>query len=113
MATTTTDVVLREVAGGVCTLTLNRPERMNAWTQEMEERYFDLLAEADRDPETRVIVVTGAGRGFCPGFDMEALAALSGGDAGGVSVPTRPQTFPLTIRKPIVVAVNGACAGIG
>ena len=113
MATTATDLVLRQVQDGVCTLTLNRPERLNAWTQPMEERYFDLLEEADRDPETRVVVVTGAGRGFCPGFDMDALAALSDGDAEGVTAPTRPQTFPLSVRKPVIAAINGACAGIG
>jgi enoyl-CoA hydratase/carnithine racemase len=109
------DTVLREVTDGVCVLTLNRPERMNAWTHEMEARYFDLLAEAERDTETRVIVVTGAGRGFCPGFDMDALAAMSSGEANGdaATAPARPQTFPLTIGKPIVAAINGACAGIG
>ena len=114
-----TDVVLRDVDAGVCLLTLNRPERMNAWTHEMEARYFDLLEEADRDPATRVVVVTGAGRGFCPGFDMEALSAMSSGEATGgddgaaPSAPQRPQTFPLTVRKPVVAAINGACAGIG
>ncbi len=110
------DTVLREVRDGVCVLTLNRPERMNAWTHEMEARYFDLLSEADADADTRVVVVTGAGRGFCPGFDMEALAALSAGEGGNGAEPEatpRPQTFPLTIRKPIVAAINGACAGIG
>ena len=110
--TTTTDVVRREVRDGVCLLTLNRPDRMNAWTQAMEERYFDLLAEADGDPGTRAVVVTGAGRGFCPGFDMEELAALNAGETQA-SAPTRPQTFPLTIRKPVIAAINGACAGIG
>ena len=113
MGATTTETVLREVTEGVCVLTLNRPERMNAWTHAMEERYFDLLEEADRDPAVRVIVVTGSGRGFCPGFDMDALAALSEGDAGEVEAPRRPQTFPLAVRKPIVAAINGACAGIG
>ncbi|MDQ3740126.1 MAG: enoyl-CoA hydratase [Actinomycetota bacterium] len=108
------DLVLREVRDGVCLLTLNRPERMNAWTHPMEARYFDLLAEADRDAGVRVIVVTGAGRGFCPGFDMEALAEMSAGEGNGqAAAPERPQTFPLTIRKPIVAAINGACAGIG
>lgn len=108
------ETVLRDVTDGVCVLTLNRPERMNAWTHEMEARYFDLLAEAERDPETRVIVVTGAGRGFCPGFDMDALAAMSSGQENGDATgPSRPQTFPLTIGKPIVAAINGACAGIG
>ncbi len=108
------DLVLRSVSDGVCVLTLNRPERMNAWTHELEARYFDLLEEADADPAVRVVVVTGAGRGFCPGFDMEALAAMSTGDGdAGAAAPRRPQTFPLTIRKPVVAAINGACAGIG
>jgi enoyl-CoA hydratase/carnithine racemase len=115
MGATTTETVLREVTDGVCVLTLNRPERMNAWTHEMEARYFDLLEEAERDADTRVIVVTGAGRGFCPGFDMDALAALSQGEGDGDEAggARRPQTFPLTVRKPIVAAINGACAGIG
>jgi enoyl-CoA hydratase/carnithine racemase len=113
MTATTTDLVLRDVRDGVCVLTLNRPGRLNAWTQPLEDRYFDLLAEADADPATRAIVVTGAGRGFCPGFDMEALAKLGGGSADGFVAPTRPQSFPLTVRKPIVAAINGACAGIG
>jgi enoyl-CoA hydratase/carnithine racemase len=117
--TTTTEVVLRDVRDGVCVLTLNRPEQLNAWTHAMEDRYFDLLEEADGDPDTRVIVVTGAGRGFCPGFDMQELEALSEGDGGGgngaaqPSAPRRPQTFPLTVRKPVIAAINGACAGIG
>jgi enoyl-CoA hydratase/carnithine racemase len=118
MTTTTTEVVLRDVRDGVCTLTLNRPDRANAWTQPLEDRYFDLLAEADRDPEARVIVVTGAGRSFCPGFDMQELEALSAGDGGANGAPQeaverRPQSFPLTVRKPIIAAINGACAGIG
>ena len=114
MGATTTETVLHEVTEGVCVLTLNRPDRMNAWTHEMEARYFDLLAEAECDPATRVVVVTGAGRGFCPGFDMDALAAMSAGEGGAdATAPERPQTFPLTIRKPLVAAINGACAGIG
>ncbi len=110
--TSTADLVLREVTDGVCLLTLNRPDRANAWTQPLEERYFDLLAEADRDLDVRVVVVTGAGRSFCPGFDLQELAALGAGEAEAPK-PSRPQTFPLTIRKPVIAAVNGACAGIG
>jgi enoyl-CoA hydratase/carnithine racemase len=118
MATTdggarTSDVVLRSVdEAGVCLLTLNRPDRLNAWTQPLEERYFDLLADADADQGIRAIVVTGAGRGFCPGFDMQELAALGRGE-GEFREPTRSQTFPLTVRKPVIAAINGACAGIG
>lgn len=104
------DVVLRELRDGVVILTLNRPDRLNAWTSGMEARYFGFLGEADEDPGVRVIVVTGAGRGFCAGADMEALQAIGG---GGRLPRSRPQTYPLTIRKPILAAVNGACAGLG
>ncbi len=110
-----TDTVLYELRGGVALLTLNRPDRLNALIPEMEERWFDLLEEAAGDPDVRVIVVTGAGRGFCAGADMQRLAELSSGDAepGAEAMSSRPQTFPLTIPKPIIAAVNGACAGLG
>lgn len=111
-------IVLYAIHDGVALLTLNRPERLNAWTDAMLGYYFDLLDKAARNPDVRAIVVTGAGRGFCSGVDMEALQALSsaGGDEGhGASSepPRRPQTFPLSIAKPIVAAINGACAGLG
>ncbi|MGH7899004.1 MAG: enoyl-CoA hydratase-related protein, partial [Candidatus Binatia bacterium] len=105
------DVVLRDLQDGVATLTLNRPERLNAWTPEMEIRYFGLLDEAAADPDVRVIVVTGAGRGFCPGFDMDALRDI--GEGGEPRSSGKPQTHPLTIPKPILAAINGACAGLG
>ena len=54
-------------------LTLNRPERLNAWTDELEDRYYALLDAAEDDPEVRAIVVTGAGRGFCAGADLSDL----------------------------------------
>jgi enoyl-CoA hydratase/carnithine racemase len=106
------DVVVHERHGAVLLLTLNRPERLNAWTLEMEERYFDLLADAAADPDVRAIVVTGAGRGFCAGLDADALAGVASGTPVS-SRPRRPQTFPMEIPKPIVVAVNGPAAGIG
>ena len=105
------DVVLADTADGILRLTLNRPDRLNAWTSEMEKRYFAELEAADGDPEVRVIVVTGAGRGFCAGADMEALQAVGEGASFGSS--RKPQTFPLTIAKPILAAINGACAGLG
>jgi enoyl-CoA hydratase/carnithine racemase len=105
-------VVLREQRGDVLLLTLNRPERLNAWTLDMEERYFDLLAEAAHDPAVRAIVVTGAGRGFCAGLDADALAGVATGTPVSAR-PRRPQTFPMQIPKPIVAAVNGPAAGIG
>jgi enoyl-CoA hydratase/carnithine racemase len=105
------EVVLREIRDGVAILTLNRPERLNAWTPAMEARYFGFLEEAAADPDVRVIVVTGAGKGFCPGVDMEALKDI--GTGGTFEHSGKPQTFPLTIPKPIIAAINGACAGLG
>jgi enoyl-CoA hydratase/carnithine racemase len=106
------DLVLRDLDGGVLLLTLNRPERNNAWNRELEEAYFGALADAARDPKTRVIVVTGAGKSFCPGMDMQILAASTEGQRviqGG----RLPMTFARSIPKPIIAAINGACAGIG
>lgn len=105
------DLVLCSIEDGVAVLTLNRPDRLNAWTASLCERYFALLEQADDDERVRAIVVTGAGRGFCAGADMDVLQG-KGGDASAAAVQ-RAQTFPLSIRKPIIAAVNGACAGIG
>jgi enoyl-CoA hydratase/carnithine racemase len=104
---------LYQAGDGVATITLNRPDRLNAWTGDMETAYFDHLEQAAADPDVRVIVLTGAGRGFCAGADMEMLQAI--GEAGGTGGrrARRPQTFALTIPKPIIAAVNGACAGLG
>src|SRR3954467_6446190 len=66
-------VVTYEVDAGVATVTLNRPHRLNAWTGRMHEEYRWALAEAEADPEVRVLVVTGAGKGFCAGADAAAL----------------------------------------
>src|SRR3954451_17950000 len=112
-----TEVVQRRVEDGVAVLTLNRPDRLNAWIPAMQRRYFDLLQEAADDPAARVIVVTGAGRGFCAGADMSALQAIgSDGSTDGTDGDDRderPQTFPLTIPKPVIAAVNGHAAGLG
>jgi enoyl-CoA hydratase/carnithine racemase len=110
------EVVQRQVRDGVALLTLNRPDRLNAWTAEMERIYFGMLEECAQAEEVRVIVVTGAGRGFCAGADMHDLQALGDGkvDVGvEAALERRPQTFPLSIPKPIIAAINGACAGIG
>jgi enoyl-CoA hydratase/carnithine racemase len=109
------EVVYTQVEDGVAVITLNRPDRLNAWTAEMEHAYFDSLEECGDSAEVRVIVVTGAGRGFCAGADMHDLQAIGDGsiDTAGLERERRPQTFPLTIEKPIIAAINGACAGIG
>src|SRR4051794_13219234 len=78
------EVVLYRVEDGVAVITLNRPERMNAWTAQLQLEYFDHLAEANASPDVGAIVLTGAGRGFCPGADMDGLAAAAG-NQGSVS----------------------------
>jgi enoyl-CoA hydratase/carnithine racemase len=109
------DVVLYEVREpGIAILTLNRPERLNAWNGPLARRYFALLDEAVADPSVKVIVVTGAGRGFCAGADMDDLQGI-GGNGGTLddAVGNRPQYYTTLLPKPVIAAVNGACAGIG
>ncbi len=98
---------------GVLLITFNRPERNNGWTFTMEDAYFGTLIAAANDPAVRVIVVTGAGRSFCPGLDLQVLAVSANkGDAGG-AYRRWPMTTARLIPKPVIAAVNGACAGIG
>ena len=115
-ATAATDAVLYEYREpGIAILTLNRPERLNAWNGDLASRYFELLDRAAADPTVKVIVVTGAGRGFCAGGDMDTLQAIGGDSRGGAESAAggRPQHYTTTVPKPVIAAVNGACAGIG
>lgn len=123
------EVVRYDVAGdGVATVTLHRPERLNAWTGRMHAEYRWVLAEAERDEAVRVIVVTGAGRGFCAGADTKALGrnAEAGRYDSGVRGEqlARPGhgvraeydhafAFHFGIPKPIIAAINGPAAGVG
>lgn len=110
------DLVLRSFEQGVLLLQWNRPERNNGWSFDLEHAYFDALREASMDPDVRVIVVSGVGKAFCPGLDMETLSqAASGGGAGSIARkgPTRSHLFVRQIPKPVIAAVNGATAGIG
>lgn len=104
--------ILYEVADGVATLTLNRPDRFNAFTPEMGGAYNEALRRADRDPEVRAVVVTGAGRGFCGGADLGFLATVDGDTTQDGPDEVRPQ-LAMEIRKPVVAAVNGSAAGFG
>ncbi|MFC4005835.1 enoyl-CoA hydratase-related protein [Nonomuraea purpurea] len=106
------ELVLSTLDQGVLTLTFNRPDALNAWTDAMGRRYFDLLAQAEKDPDVRAVVVTGAGKGFCAGADFKTLTAIQTGTYDE-RPDLRPNTFPTTIGKPIIAAVNGACAGLG
>jgi len=117
------DAVLYEVRDRVAIITFNRPDRLNAWSPDLHEGYFTALDRAADDPEVRVIVVTGAGRGWCAGADMDVLQGIgkAGGfrdeeRADGEPEPERKEwkhTHAMTIPKPVIAAINGACAGLG
>jgi enoyl-CoA hydratase/carnithine racemase len=107
------ELVTREITDGVAVLTWNRPERNNAWSVDMEAVYYRLLEECAVDEGVRVIVVTGAGKSFCPGMDAGVLSAVASGGASTQPHLRPPMTFPRSIPKPIIAAINGACAGIG
>ena len=114
------DLVTYEVRRHVATLTLNRPERGNAWTGAMEVAYRRALGAAGADPDVGAIVVTGAGRSFCVGADSRALDTISAsgayddGTAGAVTADQRGRHSTLwDVPRPVIAAINGAAAGIG
>ena len=115
------DPVLYEVRdSGVAVLTLNRPERMNGWGGGLAATFYSRLDDAEADPDIRAIVVTGKGRAFCAGADMGDLNTISNStvDASGGTdvsklVGARHPHFVTTLRKPVIAAINGGCAGMG
>ncbi|GAA4871921.1 enoyl-CoA hydratase-related protein [Pseudonocardia benzenivorans] len=107
---TASDTVLAQRHGGVLLLTLNRPSRLNAWNAELERRYLELLAGAEADPDVRAIVLTGAGRGFCAGADLDELRGVDTLDPADLD--GRRLVLP-TLRTPLIAAINGAAAGLG
>ncbi len=98
---------------GVLTLTLNRPDRNNAWNLELEFALHELLEQASGSDEVRAIVITGAGRSFCPGLDSKDLDRFSRPGQGINQEGRRPMTITALVPKPVVCAINGACAGLG
>lgn len=128
--------LLYDVRDGIATLTLNRPDKLNAWTSVLEREVRHALTAASADADVRVVILTGAGRGFCAGADMTMLntivdkaektekskkatadAAFAAGPIpGGLALPQafsyRYAYFP-TVPKPIISAINGPAAGLG
>ena len=106
-----------EIADAIATVTLNRPEKLNAWTPVMGAELLEAFTAVDADPAVRVAVLTGAGeRAFCAGADMNFFAGqIAEGDGGGSRI-ARVEDFPLLMRrisKPTIAALNGYALGVG
>ncbi|MCW2966272.1 MAG: Enoyl-CoA hydratase/isomerase [Solirubrobacteraceae bacterium] len=105
-----------EVADRVLTITLNRPERLNAWTPVMQRELIAAFDLADADDDVRVIVVTGAGRGFCAGADLERGGETFDWKDRGETPRDGGGTFTLRVfesTKPVIAAINGPAVGVG
>lgn len=125
----TYEQILYDVSDRIATVTLNRPERLNAWTLRMEAEVRHACMTADRDADVRVIIVTGAGKGFCAGADMDLLQAVQGGKGAAAAGPGEIEqlpfdnsvpaafrgtySYPLGLSKPVIGAINGVAAGLG
>jgi enoyl-CoA hydratase/carnithine racemase len=107
--------ILYEAISYVATITLNRPDKLNAWTGRMNDELADAFLAADRDENVRVVILTGAGRGFCAGADMSLLQdiAASGGATGVRSSLGHTVMMPRNMSKPVIAAVNGPAVGFG
>jgi enoyl-CoA hydratase/carnithine racemase len=116
------ETILYEAADGIASITLNRPERMNAFNQTMRDELIEAFGTADEDDDVRVVIVTGAGRAFCAGadlgeggstFDFRGRGDLALADGtprdGGGQVVLRIHAM----TKPVIAAINGAAVGVG
>ena len=125
----TTEEILYSVSDGIATITLNRPDKLNAWTATMEREVRGAIEAAEQDDAVRVIILTGAGRGFCAGADMSLLgmvasqgvdarvreqALRAGGTREGVRADFQKKYsyFP-AVTKPVIAAINGPVVGLG
>ena len=119
--------ILYEVEDPVATITLNRPERLNAWTERMALELRHALEQAEQDPRVVAIILTGAGRGFCSGADLDFLKNVATGkhkpepapeleaDPGDAEMGAafrQTYSYLMSIAKPIIAAINGPVAGM-
>jgi len=123
----TFDEIIYEKANRVAVVTLNRPERLNAWTAKMESQLREALLDSEHDSNVGAIVITGAGKAYCAGADMGLLNRVADGTTsasqavmgeGTGTSETRPDfrqrvSWVAGLRKPVVGAINGACVGMG
>jgi len=117
------EAILYEVAEGVATITLNKPERLNAFDDQMLTEWADALRKADADREVGAVIITGAGRGFCSGMNVAAEAGGSGVLRTQATVADRRHSLRdrvhpipralIQLEKPYIAAINGAAAGAG
>jgi 2-(1,2-epoxy-1,2-dihydrophenyl)acetyl-CoA isomerase len=110
--------ILLDLSDGIARLTLNRPDRLNSFNVQMHDEVRDALGRVKSDPASRVLILTGAGRGFCAGQDLSDRAVAPGGGAVdlGESIELRYKPLVMTLRNlelPVIAAVNGVAAGAG
>lgn len=112
----TYEAILLDQSEGIATITLNRPERMNAWTDVMAAELSDALVTCNEDDSVRAVVLTGAGRAFCAGADLGRGGETFGGrdrEARAVTQERETRIFPWEIDKPVIAAINGHAVGVG
>lgn len=113
------DLIRLERSGGVSTITLNRPDRLNAFAGTMREELLGAVESVAGDLRTRVVVITGAGRGFCAGGDLEFMAELKARNAPfremahNMDLGRRIVTALRSLERPVIAAVNGVATGAG
>jgi len=122
--------IIYEKQDRIATVTMNRPDRLNAFTPRMGAEMKTAMVDADRDPNVRAIIVTGAGRGYCAGAEISNLSSVARGGTRATDAVGTPRTddrwldehradyrgqfsWVLALGKPVIAAINGACVGLG
>jgi len=120
MASTNYDDILFDIEDGIATITMNRPDKLNAYTADMGEEITHAFRSVQRDPDVRAVILTGAGKAFCAGVDLEHLKAHEAGKSKSKGVKLGEEDFlrklPLEIcdfPKPVIAAMNGHAVGVG